>query len=209
VLDQPDRKWKQAAFTDQPVRGNWDQGGSVVGRSMRTDRYRYTAWIDRASGSVAARQLFDLQADPLETNNLAADSRHAELVERLQRALTSGWQEASGPAQEFVAQNTAAASGPPEPGIRNDFESLTAGPFTNLSNASWEAAEGHAVIDTSHSRSGLQSLRLPGGKDRQAVWTPTESKTTPDRLSFWFERRTPGRARIRASGSSTNRFAIR
>lgn len=191
VLDQPDRKWKTAVFTDQPARGNWDQGGSIIGRSMRTDRYRYTEWVNRSDDHVVARQLFDHEADPLETNNLAADSQNQDLVERLQRQLTTGWQDAAGPAFEFGAQNTPAASGPPEPGIRTDFESLAAGPFTRLSDDSgtWKAETGHAIIHTDHSRSGIQSLRLPGGKDRKVEWTPVETKTKPDRLAFWFQSR--------------------
>lgn len=132
VLNRPQRQWKNAAFTAQPVRGNWDQGGTVIGRSMRTHRYRYTAWMDRASGSVVARHLFDHESDPLETNNLAADSHYRELVDRLHRQLTTGWQGTSGPALEFAPQNRVTSDGPPEPGIRADFESLTAGPFTNL-----------------------------------------------------------------------------
>ena len=118
VLDQPDRKWKTAVFTDQPARGNWDQGGSIIGRSMRTDRYRYTEWVNRSDDHVVARQLFDHEADPMETNNLAADSQNQDLVERLQRQLTTGWQDAAGPAFEFGAQNTPAASGPPERVVR-------------------------------------------------------------------------------------------
>ena len=91
---------------------------------MRTRRYRYTAWIDRASGSVVARLLFDHQLDPLETNNLAADSQHGKLVDRLQRQLTAGWQGASGPAFEFAPQNRVTSDGPPEPGFRTDLNPL-------------------------------------------------------------------------------------
>jgi arylsulfatase A-like enzyme len=91
VLDRPERAWKTAAFTDQPASGNWDRGGAVVGRSMKTDRYRYTAWIERATDKVVARQLYDHQVDPSETTNLAADSGHARLVERLHEQLTAGW----------------------------------------------------------------------------------------------------------------------
>lgn len=113
VLDQPSLRWKDAAFTDQPARGNWDRGGSIVGRSIRTDRYRYTAWIHRSEGRVVSRQLFDHQTDPLEANNLAADPSNNRLVERLQQRLTTGWQGAAGPAFEFAAERTAAASNPP------------------------------------------------------------------------------------------------
>jgi len=96
LLDKPDRPWKTAAFTDQPARGNADKGGSVVGRSMKTDRYRYTEWVERASGKVVARQLFDHHTDPLETVNLAGRPDHAERVTQLHNQLSSGWRSARG-----------------------------------------------------------------------------------------------------------------
>jgi len=90
--------------TSRSGRGNWDQGGSVVGRSIKTDRYRYTAWIERASDAVVARQLYDHQVDPLEAKNLAADLSYGGLVERLHNQLSIGWRGALGPAGEFVLQ---------------------------------------------------------------------------------------------------------
>jgi len=48
------------------------------GYGFRTERYRYTEFID-SGGDVDARQLFDLQNDPLETVNTADDAEN-ELV---------------------------------------------------------------------------------------------------------------------------------
>ena len=45
----------------------------VMGYSMRTDRYRYTAWLDRRSPTVEplAEELYDHETDPNETVNVA------------------------------------------------------------------------------------------------------------------------------------------
>lgn len=45
----------------------------VMGYSIRTDRYRYTAWIDRRAPNTEplAQELYDHQSDPHETKNVA------------------------------------------------------------------------------------------------------------------------------------------
>jgi arylsulfatase A-like enzyme len=45
----------------------------VLGRSVRTERWRYSQWVEAERGEV----LFDEQADPHELKNLAADPRYA------------------------------------------------------------------------------------------------------------------------------------
>ena len=44
LLDKPDTPWKKAAFSQYPR-------GSKMGYTMRTDRYRYTLWVDRKNPS--------------------------------------------------------------------------------------------------------------------------------------------------------------
>lgn len=56
------------------------------GRSVRTDRYRYTEW----EGGKSGRELYDYRSDPLEHRNLADDPRHAGLVKRLAALLPQG-----------------------------------------------------------------------------------------------------------------------
>ena len=60
LLSEPDRAWKRAAFTDV-------RRGRSVGRSVRTERYRYTDW------GGGAEELYDHEADPTEFTNLAGD----------------------------------------------------------------------------------------------------------------------------------------
>jgi arylsulfatase A-like enzyme len=88
LLDAPGRPWKTAAFT-QVVRG------PAMGRSMRTDRYRFTRWHDRkAAGTTRAVELYDLQHDPVELENIAGRPENAALVTRLTAQLDAGWRAA-------------------------------------------------------------------------------------------------------------------
>lgn len=92
LLDRPDLEWKAAAFSQYP-RGN------VMGYSMKTDRYRYTAWKDKKTGKVVASELYDHETDPAENENIAGSPEQAELVARLQKQLNAGWKAAL-PAKE-------------------------------------------------------------------------------------------------------------
>jgi arylsulfatase A-like enzyme len=88
LLDNPDRPWKTAAFSQYPR-------GKIMGHSMRTDRYRLTRWAPQDDpDSVVAVELYDHDSDPGETRNLAVDAAHAEIVKQLQSQLRAGWQAA-------------------------------------------------------------------------------------------------------------------
>lgn len=87
VMQDPDRPWKSAAFSQYPR-------GQVMGYSMRTDRYRYTEWLPKGGGEPVARELYDHQEDPQENVNLAGRPEHEHLVQQLSRQLHAGWQAA-------------------------------------------------------------------------------------------------------------------
>jgi len=87
LLKDPGQVWKKAAFSQYP------RGDEVMGRAVRTDRYRYVEW-QRTNGEVAARELYDHQTDPGETVNLAAQEGRAATVERLEQTLAAGWKAA-------------------------------------------------------------------------------------------------------------------
>jgi len=87
LLDDPDRQWKKAAFSQYP-RGN------VMGYTMRTERFRYTEWQDRKTKKVMARELYDHQKDPQENINAVAQPEYSQDVERLARMLKGGWRAA-------------------------------------------------------------------------------------------------------------------
>lgn len=92
VLEEPRRPWKAAAFSQYP-RGN--AGQSLMGYSMRTDRYRFTAWMHRRDHSkIEAFELYDHRNDPQENTNLADRPENKSLVEQLTTQLRAGWQAA-------------------------------------------------------------------------------------------------------------------
>ena len=92
LLEQPNRRWKLAAFSQHPRPHN--KRDHIMGRSMRTERYRFTRWVPtaKASGSVAV-ELYDHLSDPLESKNIAA---HVDrnLIDDLSKQLATGWQSA-------------------------------------------------------------------------------------------------------------------
>lgn len=86
LLDDPNRRWKTAAFSQYPRPKN------LMGYSMRTDRYRFTVWVDRDDHSkVDAIELYDHGTDPGENRNLAKSPLHTATVERLMAQWKAGW----------------------------------------------------------------------------------------------------------------------
>lgn len=91
LLDEPNRPWKTAAFSQYPR----SQKGGLMGYSMRTDRYRFTQWVNRADHSkVDAVELYDHQTDAQENQNLAGRPENAALVKELTAKLETGWKAA-------------------------------------------------------------------------------------------------------------------
>ncbi len=86
VLNNPQAPTKPAAWSQYP-RG---RGDSTMGYSMRTDRYRYTEWIERATDKTVATELYDHQTDPNENANIAARPENKALIAQLSRELQSG-----------------------------------------------------------------------------------------------------------------------
>jgi arylsulfatase A-like enzyme len=89
VLRDPTTAVKSAAFSQYP-RGVG--GRQLMGYTMRTDRYRFTRWVNRNDHSkVDAVELYDHQTDPQENVNIANAPENAELVARLTAQWQQGW----------------------------------------------------------------------------------------------------------------------
>jgi iduronate 2-sulfatase len=84
LLDEPERAWKKAAFTQV-------QRGKVAGYTMRTERWRYTEW----DGGKAGVELYDHNSDPGEYHNLATEPQYAMTVEEMRKLLRAGWKAAA------------------------------------------------------------------------------------------------------------------
>ena len=73
----PKAAWKLPAFTQVTRKGG------IMGRSIRTEQWRYTEWAGGAKG----RELYDQNADPQEYRNLANDPKYASTVAELSARL--------------------------------------------------------------------------------------------------------------------------
>jgi len=96
LLSDPDRAWKQGAFTqvihaNKGGRADGDtSAGTATGRSVRNERYRYTEWGEGRNGV----ELYDQQTDPHEWQNLADDPKSAAVLAQLKDLLHAGWRAA-------------------------------------------------------------------------------------------------------------------
>ncbi len=90
LLYDPQQSWKSAAFSQYP-RGKGK--GGRMGYSMRTERYRFTQWVDaKDHAKVQAVELYDEQTDPQENTNIADAPENAALVATLKKQWSAGWQ---------------------------------------------------------------------------------------------------------------------
>jgi iduronate 2-sulfatase len=93
LLDDAARPWKRAAFT---MAGRGSEGGEApreirfFGRSIRTERWRFTEWDSGKQGS----ELYDHERDPGELDNLAAKPEYVKTVTGLRPLLRGGWKSA-------------------------------------------------------------------------------------------------------------------
>ncbi len=80
IIKQQGKAWNRKLFENH-----------LMGYTMRTNRYRLVLWRDHRDPSAKPVfvELYDHQADPQETRNVAG--RHPELVSKLSQQLNAGW----------------------------------------------------------------------------------------------------------------------
>jgi uncharacterized sulfatase len=83
LLDDPAAPGKKAAYTQVRRGSGKDQ---FLGRSVRTERFRYTEW----DGGKRGVELYDHDNDPHEYRNLADDPAQAKVVKELKGLLRGG-----------------------------------------------------------------------------------------------------------------------
>jgi uncharacterized sulfatase len=98
LLDAPDSPWKSAAFSQsRRMVGSGSTNSPLIneegydGQTIRTARYRYTQWTPLDGERDILVELYDLEQDPMEYNNLKDDPTHADLVAELSARLATGW----------------------------------------------------------------------------------------------------------------------
>ncbi|MEY2820569.1 MAG: hypothetical protein RL105_141 [Verrucomicrobiota bacterium] len=98
VLDDASASVRPVAISQYPRN---DAGKSLMGYSIRDDRWRLTLWRDKATNAIHATELYDEVDDPHETVNVAAKSENAEVIAKLSKFLPP-------PIAPATAENTAA-----------------------------------------------------------------------------------------------------
>ncbi len=89
MLENPTRPWKAAAFSQYP---RSHDGRPIMGYSMRTERHRFTAGVDRNDHArINAIELYDHEVDPGENTNIAGRPETKALVEQLTAQWRAGW----------------------------------------------------------------------------------------------------------------------
>ncbi|TWU39016.1 Arylsulfatase [Novipirellula aureliae] len=93
LLEKCDLPWKEAVFSQFLRDGIWIAPDNVayMGRCIRTERYRYVEWKKKNDNEIVARELYDLQLDPQENNNVADQKENREVVVQLAAQLNAGW----------------------------------------------------------------------------------------------------------------------
>ena len=76
AVENPDKQIREGALSQYPR-------NQYMGYSLRTDRYRYTKWVDKTSKAHYAAELYDYELDPLETVNQAGNPEYADIKNKL------------------------------------------------------------------------------------------------------------------------------
>jgi len=99
VLKDPSQAFRPYAVSQYPR-------GSTMGYTLRTDRWRYTEWINSETKKIVASELYDHNDSPMAARNLAEDPGHTNLVATLSQQLNARHR------VETKTQRTAKQSGP-------------------------------------------------------------------------------------------------
>jgi len=89
LLDNSTLIWKRAAFSQ--LKRILKDGSIVMGRSIRTDQYRYTSW------DTLGEELYDHYADPHEYINLAKNLKYKPILDSMRKILAEGWKKSRPP----------------------------------------------------------------------------------------------------------------
>ncbi len=83
LFDNPDQPLRVSALSQYPRNGM-----EYMGYTIRTERYRYTKWIERKTGNTSDIELYDYTLDPLETKNHIHEPSYDTMAQVLDSILT-------------------------------------------------------------------------------------------------------------------------
>src|SRR5690606_35208177 len=103
LLENPSSNWSYPAFTQvqrrvslaadsdsgkSQVQSTWGRSGKqIMGRSIRTEQWRYTEWGEGEYGV----ELYNHQEDPNEFTNLASDPKYSQTITKLKKLLNENY----------------------------------------------------------------------------------------------------------------------
>jgi iduronate 2-sulfatase len=82
LMHDPGQAFRPYALSQYPR-------GKVMGYSLRTDRWRYTEWINSETKAIVAQELYDQGETPVPTQNLAGDPAYRQQVATLAQQLNA------------------------------------------------------------------------------------------------------------------------
>lgn len=91
LLDNPNLQWKKAVFAQ--VTRQVENRGSIEAGAVRTNNFHYNNW------QGYGEELYNIETDPYEYNNLVNDAAYADVLKRMKYIYKHGWQNALPPAQ--------------------------------------------------------------------------------------------------------------
>ena len=162
LLANPQQKWKTAAFS-QYLRPGKEK---FMGRSLRTDRWRYTEWSNMKD-EVIGTELYDERADPHENHNLAKDSANAETIAAMARQLHDGPKKAEASAKKDSSPKTVVST------LNGDFEGSDLGGWTTSGKAFAPAPVQPKDRFTAFEGTGIEWSGGDGPKSTGTLSSPT------------------------------------
>jgi len=100
LLENPDRDWKTAAFSQFHRRPKITPDGKrYMGYSIKTDNYHYIEWYywdnkTNKKGEYVSNELYNSNTDPDENENVARDDEYKTTIKDLANQLAQGWEAA-------------------------------------------------------------------------------------------------------------------
>lgn len=86
LFNDPSQPGRASTLSENP-RPAYKKSWTVMGYSLRTERYRYIEWRNRADGAVVGAELYDFADGGVETRNIADDPACAAVKKQLAQQL--------------------------------------------------------------------------------------------------------------------------